>query len=45
MGKLGEKKMKIEDFKTGVASGPNLKPINLDQLKRLAHKVVGKPKQ
>jgi len=38
VGKLGEKKMKIEDFKTGVASGPNLKPINLDPKENINNK-------
>jgi len=38
VGKLGEKKMKIEDFKTGVASDPNLKPVNLDPKENIKNK-------
>ena len=30
--------MKIEDFKTGVASDPNLKPVNLDPKENIKNK-------
>ena len=38
MGKLVEKKMKIENFKTSVASDPNLKSINLDPKENIKNK-------
>ena len=38
MGKLVEKKMKIENFKTRVVSDPNLKSINLDPKENIKNK-------
>ena len=38
MGKLVKKKMKIEEFKTSVASDLNLKSINLDSKENIKNK-------